>query len=415
MLRYALKPNNPSNDMAIVNPRPSRTPGTRLLHAPGPTPIPAAVLAAMFEQSMDLADPRVDSIIADCENGLLSLLGAPEQDARVYLYSCNGHGAWEATLANLIPPEGVALIPGTGHFSDGWDEVARALGIATLRTPWTPGLPIDPIPITQALRQDTGHRIAAVCVIHTDTASSVTSDLAAIRNAIDETGHPALLVVDVVASLGAAPFSMRDLGVDVAMGASQKGLMMPAGLGFVAANGRARAAGARHQRPRHYWDWRSRDVPLNYHKFCGTPPLQMLLALRAALSLIESEGLDAVHARHRRLAGAVQAAVSVWRLGGALDFFCTRASTRSVSVTTITVAPGHDAVALRTLARERFQVAIAGGLGPLTGKAFRIGHLGDQNEALILGCLSGVEAALKALAIPIGPGAIDAAIASLSA
>jgi alanine-glyoxylate transaminase/serine-glyoxylate transaminase/serine-pyruvate transaminase len=206
---------------------------------------------------------------------------------------------------------------------------------------------------------------------------------------------------------------MQALGVDVAMGASQKGLMMPAGLGFVAANGHARAAGARQDRPRHYWDWRSRDGPLNYQKFCGTPPLQLLLALRAALGLIMSEGLDAVHGRHRRLAGAVHAAVGVWRQGGALDFFCSQPAARSVSVTTITVAPGHDAVALRTLARERFQVALAGGLGPLTGKAFRIGHLGDQNEAMILGCLAGVEAALKALAIPIGSGGLDAAIASL--
>lgn len=397
----------------MVKPLPARVPGTRLLHAPGPTPIPASVLAAMFEQSMDLADPRVDTIIADCEQGLSSLLGAHDSESRVYLYSCNGHGAWEATLANLIPPGGVALIPGTGHFSDGWDEVARALGIETLRTPWQAGLPIDPAPIAQALREDSQHRIAAVCVIHTDTASSVTSDLSAIRRAMDDTGHPALLAVDVVASLGAAPFAMQASGIDVAMGASQKGLMMPAGLGFVAANGRARAVAAAHDRPRHYWDWRSRDGPLNYHKFCGTPPLQMLLGLRAALALIEAEGLDAVHARHRRLAGAVHAAVGAWRRGGALDFYCSSESARSVSVTTITVKPEHDAVALRTLARERFQVSIAGGLGPLTGKAFRIGHLGDQNEALILGCLAGVEAALKALAIPVGSGALDAAIASL--
>jgi alanine-glyoxylate transaminase/serine-glyoxylate transaminase/serine-pyruvate transaminase len=367
----------------------------------------------MFEQSMDLADPRVDAIIADCEQGLLRLLDAVDENTRAYLYSCNGHGAWEATLANLIPPGGLALIPGTGHFSDGWDEVARALGIETLRTPWIRGMPIDPAPVALALRDDTEHRIAAVCVIHTDTASSVTSDLAAIRQAIDETGHPALLVVDVVASLGAAPFSMHKIGVDVAMGASQKGLMMPAGLGFVAANGKARAAGTKHDRPRHYWDWRSRDGPLNYQKFCGTPPLQMLLGLRAALRLIELEGLDAVHERHRRLAGAVHAALSVWRLGGALDFFCSDPTARSVSVTTITVTPAHDAAALRTLARERYQVALAGGLGPLTGRAFRIGHLGDQNEALILGCLAGVEASLKALSIPIGSGGLDAAIAAL--
>ncbi len=363
---------------------------------------------------MDLADPRVDQIIVECEQGLLGLLGAPDSETRVYMYSCNGHGAWEATLANLIAPGYKALIPGTGHFSDGWDTLARDIGIETIRTPWRPGWPIDPEPIGQALRADVERKIAAVCVIHTDTASSVTSDLNAIRRAIDEAGHPALLVVDVVASLAAAPFSMRLNGVDVAMGASQKGLMMPAGLGFVAANHRARAIASAHDRPRHYWDWRFRDGPLNYHKFCGTPPLQMLLGLRAALGLIEAEGLDRVHQRHRRLAGAVRAAVEAWRAGAVLDFYCKDPHARSVSVTTITVAPPHDPVALRTQARERYQVALAGGLGPMTGKAFRIGHLGDQNEAQILGCIAGVQATLQSLGIDCGRDALDAAIAALN-
>lgn len=391
----------------------SRIPGTRLLHAPGPTPIPNNVLAAMFEQSMDLADPRVDHVIADCERGLLELLGANASGTRPYFYSCNGHGAWEATLANLIAPGQIALIPGTGHFSDGWAEVAQAIGVETLRTPWVPRQPIDPQPIADALRADPSHRIAAVCVIHTDTASSVTSDLASIRQAMDSTGHPALLVVDGVASIGAAPFSMDAMRIDAAMGASQKGLMMPAGLGFVVANERARAVAAAHDRPRHYWDWRLRDGPLNYQKFCGTPPLQMLLGLRAALALLADEGLDAVHDRHRRLSAAVHAAIECWRTDGAIDFYCPLPSARSVSVTTLSVDPRFDAVALRTLARERFQVALAGGLGPITGKAFRIGHLGDQNEAQILGCLAGVQAALGAAAIPYGSGALEAAIATL--
>ncbi len=389
-----------------------RVPGVRLLHAPGPTPIPAAVLAAMHEQSLDLADPRVDAVIGDCETGLRSLVGA-EDDAGTYLFICNGHGAWETTLVNLIAPGKQVLIPGTGHFSDGWAEVAEAHGIETLRTPWTPGLPIDPEAVATALREDQARRIDAVCVIHTDTASSVTSDLAAIRRAIDATGHPALLVVDVVASLAAAPFSMRDSGVDVAMGASQKGLMMPAGLGFAVASRRAREVGARNVRPRHYWDWRRRDGALNYQKFCGTPPLQLLLGLRAALGLLESEGLAQVHQRHARLAAAVHAAVERWRQGGALDFFCRVPSARSSSVTTVATGAEVDAIALRQIARERFQVALAGGLGPMNGRAFRIGHLGDQNEATILGCLAGVEATLAALQVPRGAGALDAAIAAL--
>jgi alanine-glyoxylate transaminase/serine-glyoxylate transaminase/serine-pyruvate transaminase len=395
-----------------VNPLLPRIPGVRLLHAPGPTPIPTAVLAAMHEQSLDLADPRVDAVIADCEAGLRSLVGA-DVDAGIYLFICNGHGAWETTLVNLIAPGRQVLIPGTGHFSDGWAEVAQANGIDTIRTAWTPGLPIDADSVAAALREDRERRIDAVCVIHTDTASSVTSDLRAIRQAMDETGHPALLVVDVVASLAAAPFSMRDCGVDVAMGASQKGLMMPAGLGFAVAAKKAREVCARNERPRHYWDWRRRDGALNYQKFCGTPPLQLLLGLRAALGLLEAEGLEQVHRRHARLARAVHAAVERWRIGGALDFYCQAPAARSASVTTIATGPGVDALALRQIARERFQVGLAGGLGPMTGRAFRIGHLGDQNEATILGCLTGVEATLAALEVPRGEGAIAAAIATL--
>ena len=201
-------------------------------------------------------------------------------------------------------------------------------------------------------------------------------------------------MVDVVASLAAAPFAMDELGVNVAIGASQKGLMVQPGLAFVAADARAMEVARGNPAPRFYWDWVRRQSDLSYRKFCGTPPLAHMAGLEAALGLIAAEGLANVHARHARLARAVHAAVNGWAEGGALRLFTTVASARSVSVTAIEVSPGIDAEALRTVARERFQVAIAGGLGPLHGRVFRIGHLGDMNEAMILGCLAGVEAAL---------------------
>jgi len=264
------------------------------------------------------------------------------------------------------------------------------------------------------LRDDRDHRIGAVFVVHTDTASGTTSDVAAIRRAIDAARHPALFVVDVVASLAAAPFAMDALGADVAIGASQKGLMVHPGLAIVAANARALAVAAANRVPRFYWDWERRRSDHSYRKFCGTPPLALLAGLEAALELIAAEGLDAVHARHARLARAVHAAVAAWSEGGAVGFFTKVPEARSVSVTAIEVGPGIDPEALRAVARERFQVAIAGGLGPLNGRVFRIGHLGDVNEAMILGALAGVEAAMHAHGVAFARGGVDAAVAALA-
>ncbi len=391
---------------------PTRIPGRRLLHSPGPTPLPDAVLQAMSNQPMDLADPRVDANIAACELGLKRLLQTDRAD--VFMYAANGHGVWEAVVENLAAPGESLLVPGTGHFSESWAIQAEALGRQVLRTPWAPGWPIDADAVEQVLRDDRRHTIKAVLAVHTDTAGGVTSDIGALRRAIDAARHPALLVADVVASLGAAPFAMDTLGVDVAVGASQKGLMCPPGLGFVAVNAAAFGVAERNPAPRFYWDWVRRKHDLSYRKFCGTPPQNMLLGLEAALGLIFAEGLDQVWQRHARLAGAVHAAVQGWRTGGALDFFGQQAASRSVSVTTITLAPGIDVEALRSVARERFQVAIAGGLGPLTGKAFRIGHLGDCNPAMILGAIGGVEAALLCLGVDVGEGGTRRAVASLA-
>jgi alanine-glyoxylate transaminase/serine-glyoxylate transaminase/serine-pyruvate transaminase len=217
-----------------------------------------------------------------------------------------------------------------------------------------------------------------------------------------------------VASLGAIPFGMDALRVDIAVGASQKGLMCPPGVGFTAVNARAFAAAKDNPAPRFYWDWVRRRDQLSYRKFCGTPPQNLLLGMEAALGLIFAEGLEAVWQRHEQLAGAVHAAVEGWREGGALDFFAKDPASRSRSVTTITVAAGIDVDALRAVARERFQVAMAGGLGPLTGRAFRIGHLGDCNPAMILGAIAGVEAALLTQGVNVGSGGTGRAVKSLA-
>ena len=390
----------------------ARLPGHRFLHSPGPSRVPDDVLHAMSRQPMDLADPRVDRCINACEVGLKRLLHT-EHD--VFLYAANGHGAWEAVIANLVAPGAKVLIAGTGHFSESWAVQTEAMGGVVIRTPWVEGLPINAADLETALRADASHEIAAVFAVHTDTASGVTSDLAALRAAIDRAGHPALFVVDVVASLGATEFEMDALRADVALGACQKGLMLPPGLAFVAVNAVAMERSRANPMPRFYWDWRLRQSELSYRKFCGTPPQSLLAGLEAALALIFREGEAQVLARHRRLADAVHAAVARWSEAGALSFFGQLPASRSVSVTTVLVDASVDPEAMREVARERFEVAIAGGLGVLAGRAFRIGHLGDINAAMVLGALAGVEAAMTVQGVPFGRGGVEAAVARLAA
>ncbi len=390
-------------------PRPNRLPCSRFLHAPGPTRVPDEVLDAMHRQPMDLADPRVMDNVHAVEAGLRWLIGDPA--AALYLYASNGHGAWEAVAQNLLAPGQCALVPGTGHFSESWAQQTEALGHRVQRTPWREGRPIDLDALRDAPRDDTAHEIAAVFIVHTDTASGVTSDIDPLRRVIDEAGHRALLVVDAVASLGAAPIAMATQRIDVLIGASQKGLMCPPGLAFVAANEAATAHARANPAPRFYWDWGRRAGEQSYQKFCGTPPLTLLQGVEAGLALLRAEGLPAVHARHRRLAAVVHAAVQAWSREGALDFFCPDPAARSVSVTTIRTAPGVDPDAIRRTAREAFDVSIAGGLGPLAGRAFRIGHLGDLNLPTVFGALAGVEATLTALGVPYGRDGLACAIA----
>lgn len=392
--------------------RSPRIPGVRFLHAPGPTRIPDEVLDAMHRQSIDLADPRLEVWIEDCERGMRQVVDTVSGE--VYLYAANGHGAWEVAIVNLLAEADLVFIPSTGHFSESWALQAEALDRRVLRTPWKPGHPIDPNEVESVLRKDRKGEIRAVFVVQTDTSTGISSDLLAIRQAIDASRHPALYVVDVVSSLAAAPFGMDRMGVNLVVGGSQKGLMLPPGMGFVVVDERAHQASCDNPSPKYYWDWTNRTGTHAYRKFCGTPPLQMLMGLRAALDLLLQEGMDAVLQRHQRLANAVYAAVEAWSSAGAVDFFCREPQARSVSVTAVTLE-GHDPEHLRSVARERFQVAMSGGLGPLAGRVFRIGHLGDMNEPTILGALAGIEAAMLHLGVPVGRQALPRAIDTLLA
>lgn len=389
-----------------------RIPGNRSLHSPGPTHVPAEVLNAMHRQPLDHGDPRLGDTIETIEVGIKRLLQTKESE--VFMFASNGHGVWEATIENLIAPGQAVLIPGTGHFSESWAVQAEAAGRRVVRTPYREGYPVDPNDVEKALRADVKREIVAVFAVHTDTASSTTNDLRSLRAAIDAAGHPALFVVDVVASLAAAPFPMDALGANVAVGASQKGLMSPPGMGFVAVDARAREIAARNPAPRFYWDWKRREAAYSYNKFCGTPPQNLLFGIEAALGLLFQEGVEQVFARHALLSSAVHAAIEAWSKEGVVRFHCRVPAARSVSVTTIELAKGHDSEAMRTVARERFQVALAGALGPQTGRAFRIGHLGDLNAPMILGCLAGVEAAMTVQKIPFGRDGVQQAVACIA-
>jgi alanine-glyoxylate transaminase/serine-glyoxylate transaminase/serine-pyruvate transaminase len=387
-------------------------PGVRSLHSPGPSHVPKAVQDAMTNQPMDMGDPRVDGFIAACERGLRGLLNT--QAADVFLFAANGHGAWEAMTINLIAPGQKVLIPGTGHFSDSWAVLSEAIGSQVIRTPYHEGYPIDMDAIESVLRADTKNEIVAVFAVHTDTASSTTTDIAALRRAMDATGHPALLVVDVVASLGATKFEMDAWGVNAVIGASQKGLMTPPGLGFCVVDERSMAVCNNNPAPRFYWDWRLRKSEFSYRKFCGTPPQNLLMGMEAAFGLIEKEGAENLFARHRLLSGAVQAAVEAWSAEGQVQFLCKVPDARAVTVTTILVAPGVDPEKIRKVAREQFQVMISGGLGPFAGRVFRIGHLGSLNAAMILGALGGVEAAMESVGVATGGQGVRRAIQYLA-
>jgi alanine-glyoxylate transaminase / serine-glyoxylate transaminase / serine-pyruvate transaminase len=384
--------------------------GREFLAIPGPSTMPDEVLRAMHRPALDIYSDQMinltDSVLRD-----LSTLFATK--GRSYIYISNGHGAWEAVLSNVLSRGDKVLVLESGRFAIGWGNAAAAMGaeVEVLKGDWRRA--IRPEEVEARLRRDTGHEIKAILAVQVDTASGAFNDIQAIGKAIKASGHPALFMVDAVASLGCMPFQMDEWGVDVAMSGSQKGLMTPPGLGFVAANDRAqkvhKSAGLRTP----YWDWTERDGPEHYRKYAGTAPVHLLFALRQAIDMIFEEGLENVFQRHRLLAGAVRRAVAMWAEGQVLGFNIAEASERSDTVTTVVMSNGHDPAALHRYCKEKCGVVLGVGIGDLQGQAFRIAHMGHLNAPMVLGTLGVIEVGLNALAIPHGKGGTEAAIAWL--
>ncbi len=397
---------------ASLSEDPSIRRGRGLVQLPGPTNIPERVLRAMHRPTVDFGTEAFAALVADCLDDLARIFATR---GRVFAYASLGHGAWEAALVNLVAPGEAVLVPETGRFAQGWAEMAEALGIEVVRVPTDMRRPLDPAAVEAALRADRGGRIRCLLAVHVETSTGIVHDPALLRGALDRAGHPALLVVDAIASLASMPLPMDALGVDVVLAGSQKGLMLPPGLSFVAASERALGVAAAGGRPRKYWDWRGREGAESYERFYGTPPVQMLYGLREALDMLREEGLERVFARHARLARAARAAVGRWAEAGALSFHCVEPAARADTVTAIAFAPEIEPEPIRRLCRERYGVAFGGGIGPFRGRLLRIGHMGDLDEAMLLGALGVLELALRDLRVPHAPGGVEAAIGALAA
>ena len=386
------------------------TRGRQFFANPGPTNIPDSVLKAVQQASVEYNDAAFLEVYDAGFDGLKRVLGTKHN---LFMYNASGHGAWEAALQNLFSPGDAILVVESGVFSDSWAEMAGKLGLAVqnLAADWRTGVKLADL--AAALRDDAGHKLRAVCVVHNETSTGVVLDLPAIRAALDAAGHPALLLVDTISSLGCMPFRMDDWGVDVTVGGSQKGLMLPTGVSFTGVSEKAMAAHKHARMPRAYFDWTA--MAARRHKsFIGTVPIAMFYGLRESIRLIEEEGLDAVHARHHRLAEAVRRAIRVWSGNGGPQIYCTDPQRVSDSVTTILMPDGCNAEAVRAVAIERFNTMTGGGLARLSGKVFRIGHMGDLNEPMVLGALASVEMSLRIAGVPYQAGGVAAAMEYLA-
>ena len=385
--------------------------GREFLAIPGPTTMPDEVLQAMHRPALDIYSKEM---VALSEGLLADLSRLFATKGKSYIYIANGHGAWEAVISNVLSRGDKVLVLESGRFAVGWGNAARAMGcdVEVLQGDWRRAVRADEV--EARLRRDTEHAIKAIVVVQVDTASSARNDLEAIGRAIKAAGHPALFMVDAVASLGCMPFEMDAWGIDVTMSASQKGLMSPPGLSFVAVGDRARAAHQRAGLRTPYWDWTERDGPEHYQKYAGTAPVHLLFALRKALDILFAEGLGNTFRRHHLLAGAVRRAVDVWSEGNVLGFNIEHPDERADTVTTVRAAEGHDIAALHHYCKDKCGVVLGVGIGELQNKAFRIAHMGHVNAPMVLGTLGVIEMALTALGIPHSRGGVDAAVACLA-
>ena len=392
--------------------------GREYLAIPGPSVMPDRVLRAMHRASPNIYDGALPEMVA----GMIPDLKAVARTTHnVAIYIANGHATWEAALSNVVAEGDKVLVMANGRFGHGWAEMARGLGCEVEVLDFGRSGPVDPEALATPLQADSEQRIKAVLVCHTDTASTATNDIAAIRQVIDRVGHPALFAVDCIASLGCDRFEMDAWGVDVMISASQKGLMTPPGLGFVFFNDRAAQVRQRMPRVSRYWDWVPRSAPeLFYQYWSGTAPTHHLYGLREALDMIAEEGLEKIWARHETLARAVWAATDVWGQEGPLRLNVAQPSHRSHAVTSLAIA-APNGTRLRHWTEKNTGVTLGIGLGmeteedPHSTGFFRIGHMGHVNAHMVLGVLGSIDAGLKALRIPHGRGALEAASEVISA
>ena len=389
-----------------------RAPGRHFLQIPGPTDVPGRVLRAISEPTIDHRGPGFAELGGAVLTGVKRVFKTTQP---VVIFPASGTGAWEAALVNTLSPGDAVLMARTGWFATLWSEMATRLGLQPIliETDWRRGA--DPARIAAALAEDKAHRIRAVCVVHNETSTGAKSPISAVRRAIDDVGHPALLLVDTISSLASMAYAHDAWGVDVTIAGSQKGLMLPPGLSFNALSEKALDAARGAQLPRSYWDWKPMLEANAGCYFPYTPATNLLRGLQEALALLEEEGLPNVFARHDRLAAATRAAVEVWSQMGAVELQCLEPADYSSSLTAVRLAEGHSADALRALILERFNMSLGNGLGRLKDRVFRIGHLGDINDLTLLGALAGVEMGLQLAGVPHGAGGVDRAMASLAA
>ena len=384
--------------------------GRVFLAIPGPTTVPDEVLSAMHRPAVDLYSGEIINVTMSCIENLKKIIRTGSEP---FLYAANGHGAWEAALVNCLSRGDRVLALQSGMFGGAWAEMAEVLGLDVEMLAAAPRRAIAPDAVADRLRADREHRIRAVLAVQIDTAAGIVNDIPAIRQAVTDAGHPALFMVDTIASLACMPFEMDAWGVDVTVAGSQKGLMTPPGLSFVAAGERARAAHRHADLVTRYWDWSFREGDEHYQKYCGTAPEHLMFGLRRALDMLLEEGLEQVFRRHALLADATRAAVERWAEGGAFGFNVLEPAERSNSVTTLRFDE-TDPQRVIDFCREHCGVVLGIGIGPeLSGRAIRIAHMGHVNAPMTLGVLGAFETALTALGIPHGKSGVAEAAASL--
>jgi alanine-glyoxylate transaminase/serine-glyoxylate transaminase/serine-pyruvate transaminase len=381
--------------------------GRHFLQIPGPTNVPDRVLRALSRTTIDHRGPEFAQLARELLQGLQQVF---KTTGTVVIYPSSGTGAWEAALVNTLSPGDKVLMFETGHFATLWRSLALKLGLVVDFIPgdWRHG--VDPAAVEENLAADKDGKIKAVAVVHNETSTGATSRLHDIRKAIDRAGHPALFLVDTISSLGSIDFRHDEWGVDVSVGCSQKGLMLPPGLGLNAISRKAWEASRSAGLPRSYWDWETmtRDNPSGYFPY--TPATNLLYGLQESLRMLLEEGLEHVFNRHSRHAEATRRAVWAW----GLDILCLNPEEYSSSLTTVVVPEEHDADALRRLILEKFDLSLGTGLGKLKGRVFRIGHLGDFNDLMLAGTLCGVEMGLALADVPFSKGGVAAALDFLS-